>query len=63
MTFLKQADYIGYVMATLSKYVKINTSRLPQIPFYRGFFNNIKKDFELVGHIFLYIFLIEMFIL
>ena len=48
---MKLADYIGYVMAALRKYVKISM----QIPFYRGVHvfkeasSKLKKELELVS--------------
>ena len=36
MKFLKQADYIGFVIVKLSKL----RCKLPQIPLYKGFFEN-----------------------
>ena len=44
MKLLKQADNIGYVIATLLKYKK-SVCKLLQIPFHREFKNN-------PGHIF-----------
>ena len=41
MILLKQATYIRYVLAELSKFVQTG-HRPPQIPFYRGFFENQK---------------------
>ena len=45
--FLKQATYIRYVLAKLSKFVQISTPTF-QIPFYRGFLK-IGKGLELVS--------------
>ena len=42
MKLLKQAIYIRYVLAKLSKFVQISTQTSP-IPFYRGFFENKKR--------------------
>ena len=41
MNFLKQTDYTGYVIAKLSKDVKISMPTFAD-SFYRGFFKNIK---------------------
>ena len=56
MTFLNWATYIWYVVAKLSKFVKIST-QIRQIPFYRGFFENEKGS----GTSFQVIFFIELF--
>ena len=45
MEFLKQADYIGYVIVKPSKYIKIRMKAdSHQIPFYRNFFRNKKES-------------------
>ena len=41
LKFLKQTDYIGYVIAKLSRDVKISMHTFADL-FYRGFFKNIK---------------------
>ena len=64
---MKPPTYIRYVLAKLSKFVKISTHTPPQIPFYRGFFENEKGAITspcVIFFIYIYIyFLIKIFLL